>query len=38
VTRRAVAFTYDRFGHLIPEIDEQAAEKLKPVAFRWGSG
>src|ERR1700722_2409616 len=25
----SVAFTYDRYGHLFPEIDKQAAEKLE---------
>jgi integrase len=35
IARRAghssVAFTYDRYGHLFPEIDKQAAEKLERV-------
>jgi integrase len=35
IARRAghssVAFTYDRYGHLFPEIDKQAALKLNLV-------
>ena len=35
IARRAghssVAFTYDRYGHLFPDIDKQAAEKLEQV-------
>lgn len=35
IARRAghtsVAFTYDRYGHLFPEIDKQAADKLDRV-------
>jgi len=35
IARRAghssVAFTYDRYGHLFPEIDKQAAEKLESI-------
>jgi integrase len=35
IARRAghssVAFTYDRYGHLFPEIDKQAAQKLERV-------
>jgi integrase len=35
ISRRAghssVAFTYDRYGHLFPEIDKQAAQKLECV-------
>ncbi|MCU1489089.1 MAG: phage integrase [Acidimicrobiaceae bacterium] len=35
IARRAghssVAFTYDRHGHLFPEIDKQAAQKLVRV-------
>jgi integrase len=35
IARRAghssVAFTYDRYGHLFPEIDKQAAQKLETV-------
>jgi integrase len=35
ISRRAghssVAFTYDRYGHLFPEVDKQAAEKLERV-------
>ena len=35
IARRAghssVAFTYDRYGHLFPEIDKQAAKKLESV-------
>jgi integrase len=35
ISRRAghssVAFTYDRYGHLFPEIDKQAAQKLERV-------
>ena len=27
----SVAFTYDLYGHLFPEIDKQAAEKLERV-------
>ena len=33
IARRAghssVAFTYDRYGHLLPEVDKQAGEKLE---------
>lgn len=33
IARRAghasVAFTYDRYGHLLPEVDKQAAAKLE---------
>ena len=33
IARRAghasVAFTYDRYGHLLPEVDKQAAQKLE---------
>jgi integrase len=40
ISRRAghssVAFTYDRYGHLFPEIDKQATQKLDKV--RWGLG
>lgn len=39
VARRAghssVAFTYDRYGHLFPEIDRQAAAKLEAVRSDW---
>lgn len=35
ISRRAghasVAFTYDRYGHLLPEVDKQAATKLEAV-------
>jgi integrase len=35
IARRAghssVSFTYDRYGHLFPEIDKQAAQKLERV-------
>ena len=35
IARRAghssVAFTYDRYGHLFPEVDKRAAEKLEEV-------
>jgi integrase len=35
IARRAghssVAFTYDRYGHLFPEVDKQAADKLEAV-------
>lgn len=35
IARRAghasVAFTYDRYGHLLPEVDKQAADKLEAV-------
>jgi len=35
ISRRAghssIAFTYDRYGHLFPEIDKQAAGKLERV-------
>ena len=35
IARRAghssVAFTYDRYGHLFPEIDKQAAGKLESI-------
>jgi len=35
IARRAghasVAFTYDRYGHLLPEIDKQAAGKLESI-------
>jgi integrase len=35
IARRAghasVAFTYDRYGHLLPEVDKQAATKLEAV-------
>jgi integrase len=35
ISRRAghswVAFTYDRYGHLFPEVDKQAAQKLERV-------
>jgi len=35
IARRAghasVAFTYDRYGHLLPEVDKQAASKLEAV-------
>jgi hypothetical protein len=27
----SVAFTYDWYGHLFPEIDKQAAQKLERV-------
>ena len=27
----SIAFTYDRYGHLFPEIDKQAAQKLERV-------
>ena len=25
----SVAFTYDRYGHLLPEVDKQAGAKLE---------
>jgi integrase len=35
IARRAghasVAFTYDRYGHLLPEVDKQAASKLEAL-------
>jgi integrase len=35
IARRAghasLAFTYDRYGHLLPEVDKQAATKLEAV-------
>jgi YD repeat-containing protein len=35
IARRAghssVAFTYDRYGHLLAEVDKQAATKLEAV-------
>ena len=35
IARRAghasVAFTYDRYGHLLPEVDKQAATKFEAV-------
>jgi hypothetical protein len=35
IARRAghssVAFTYERYGHLFPEIEKQAAQKLERV-------
>jgi integrase len=35
IARRAghssVAFTYDRYGHLFPEVDEWAAAKLDAI-------
>lgn len=27
----SAAFTYDRYGHLFPEIDRQAAQKVEKV-------
>jgi integrase len=27
----SVAFTYDRYGHLLPEVDKQAASKLEAL-------
>jgi integrase len=40
IARRAghssVAFTYDRYGHLFPEIDKQAASKLEAVRSSAG--
>jgi hypothetical protein len=27
----SVAFTYDRYGHLLPEVDKQAAAKLEAL-------
>lgn len=40
VARRAghasVAFTYDRYGHLLPEVDKQAGTKLE--ALRGSAG
>jgi integrase len=40
IARRAghssVAFTYDRYGHLFPEVDKQAAEKLEAVRHKEG--
>jgi integrase len=40
IARRAghssVAFTYDRYGHLFPEIDKQAAVKLDELRKRHG--
>lgn len=41
IARRAghtsVAFTYDRYGHLLPEVDKQAGVKLEALrsATRW---
>jgi len=41
IARRAghtsVAFTYDRYGHLLPEVDKQAGAKLEALrsAARW---
>jgi hypothetical protein len=41
IARRAghssVAFTYDRYGHLFPEADTRAAEKLELVRARLTS-
>jgi len=35
IARRAghasVAFTYDRYGHLLPEVDKEAANKLEAI-------
>lgn len=35
IARRAghssVTFTYDRYGHLFPEVDTMAASKLDPI-------
>lgn len=41
IARRAghssVAFTYDRYGHLFPELDRQAAAKLDTVRSKWSA-
>lgn len=34
----SVAFTYDRYGHLLPEIDKQAATKLEILRERHSRG
>jgi hypothetical protein len=31
--RHSCRVTYDRYGHLFPEIDKQAAQKLERVRF-----
>ena len=33
----SIAFTYDRYGHLLPEVDKQAGVKLEALrsATRW---
>jgi hypothetical protein len=33
----SVSFTYDRYGHLFPEIDKQAAQKLEGVQWSGAS-
>ncbi|MGO9334857.1 MAG: integrase [Acidimicrobiales bacterium] len=41
IARRAghtsVAFTYDRYGHLLPEVDKQAGARLEALrsAAHW---